>query len=62
MRATLVVDRRCRYAGFDELDPSAVDDEVVRRGCNRYSPPEVMGDAEPHPSIVPRSSSRDVAG
>ena len=46
--ATLVVDRRRRHAGLDELDPSAVDDLVVRRGCDRYGPAEVMGDAEPH--------------
>ena len=46
--AALVVDRRRRQTGLDQLDPPTVHDLVVRRGRDGHGPAEVMGDAEAH--------------
>ena len=53
--AALVVDRRRRQARFDQLDPPAVDDLVIRRGRDGHGPAEVMGDAETHADPDPRT-------
>ena len=45
---SLVVDRRGRHAGFDQLDPPAVHDPVVGRCRDRHCPAEVMSYAQPH--------------
>ncbi len=44
----LVVDRRGRHAGLDQLDPPAVHDPVVGRSRDGHGPAEVMGDAQAH--------------
>ena len=54
MRSALVMDRRGRKPGLDQLDPAAVDDGVVGRGGNRDRPAVVMCDPEPHCRILPQ--------
>ena len=44
----LVVDRRRRDAGFDQLDPPAVHDLVVGRRRHRDGPAEMVRDAQAH--------------
>ena len=44
----LVVDRCRRQAGFDQFDPPAVDDLVVRRRRHGDGPAEMIGDAQTH--------------
>ena len=53
MRASLVVNRRDGYAGFDQLDPATVYDRMVRRGSYGYGPAKVMSDAKTHAPILP---------
>ena len=48
-RRRVVVDRRVRQAGLDELDAPPIDDVAVGRGGHRDRPPEVIEDAEAHP-------------
>jgi hypothetical protein len=50
MWAALVVDRRRRHTGLDQLDPPTIHDLVVRRGRDSHRPAEVVGDAEAHAS------------
>ena len=54
----LVVDRRRRHTGLDQLDPPTVHDLVVRRGRDGHGPAEVMGDAEAHATDSARAKSR----
>jgi hypothetical protein len=44
----VVVDRRRRHAGLDQLDAAAVRHLVAGRRRDRDCPAEVVGDAEPH--------------
>ena len=43
-----MVDRRRRHAGFDQLDPPAVHDLVVRRRADGHGPPEMVRDPQTH--------------
>ena len=60
MRAALVVDRRRRHPGLDQLDPPTVDDLVIRRGRDRHGPAEVMSDPETH--VLRPLASSDLVG
>ena len=44
----LVVDRRRRHAGLDQLDPPPVHDLVVGRRRDGDGPAEMIGDAQTH--------------
>jgi hypothetical protein len=48
MGASLVMDRRGRETGLDQVDPPTVHDLVVRRSRDGHGPAVVMGDAESH--------------
>lgn len=43
-----MVDRRYWEAGFDQLDPSPVDDRVVVAGRDDHRPAEMMRNAQTH--------------
>ena len=51
VRAALVVDRCRRHVGFDQLDPSTLDDLVVGRGHDCDSPTEMVCNPEVHAPI-----------
>ena len=61
-RAALVVNRRRRDAGFDQLDPPPVHDLVVRRRRHRDRPPEMVGNPHPHAAKYLSASVRRKAG
>jgi hypothetical protein len=44
----LIVDRRRRHAGLNELDPAAIDDRMIGRGGHGDRPAEMISDAQAH--------------
>lgn len=61
-------DRRRRHAGFDQLDPPAIQDLVVGFCGDSYGPAEMMGDPHartheyPGPQVCPPSGPACAAG
>ena len=47
-KSAFVMDRCCRHAGFDQVDPPAIHDLVVGRCGDSHGPAEMMSDTHTH--------------